>query len=308
MAGERERNSLSIMNSPLFLLIGVGATLGLNFPLGKLAMAAGVNPALWACFISLGAGLSLLIIISVAKSKSSSNAPGATASRARFAVISGVLSYVVPNTLTYLVIPKLGSGLAAIMFALSPVATAFLSLVFRVRPPSALEITGIAVGLVGALVIIFARNHDFGADNDLWIFAALLIPVFLAMGNIYRTLGWPKDARPQELASLTNLAAVPFFLVAAFLLTGTIDLAPFTTIPHVVVLQLAASTAMFLMLFRLQEIGGPTYLSQVGYVAAAVGVFIGVVYFGETYPLDVWLGAGVIAVGIALSTLRYFRS
>jgi drug/metabolite transporter (DMT)-like permease len=127
------------------------------------------------------------------------------------------------------------------------------------------------------------------------------------MGNIYRTLGWPKGARPQELASLTNLAAVPFFLIAAVLLTGSVDLAPFAAIPGVVLLQLIVSTIMFLMLFRLQEIGGPTYLSQVGYVAAAVGVVIGVAYFGEVYPAGVWVGAGVSAVGISLSTLRQFR-
>jgi drug/metabolite transporter (DMT)-like permease len=290
------------MNNPLLLLLGVGAALGLNFPLGKLAMSAGVNPALWAGWISLAAGVSMLAITTLAGSRTKGGP-----SKLRFAIISGLLSYVMPNTLTYLVIPKIGSGLAAIMFALSPVVTALLSLIFRVRPPSLLEIAGIALGLVGALVIIVARNHDFSVQDDLWIFAGLLIPVFLGMGNIYRTLGWPKGAKPQELASLTNLAAVPFFLVAAVLLTGAVDLAPFMAIPVVVLLQLAVSTTMFLMLFRLQEIGGPTYLSQVGYVAAAVGVVIGVAYFGEAYPVGVWVGAGVIAVGISLSTLRQFR-
>ena len=57
----------------------------------------------------------------------------------------------------------------------------------------------------------------------------------------------------------------------------------------------------------LQQIGGPTYLSQIGYVAAAVGVVISVTFLGETYPLAVWLGAGVIAMGIALSTYAQFR-
>jgi hypothetical protein len=51
-----------MMNRPLFLLIGTGAMLGLNFPIGKLAIAAGVNPALWAAVISLGAGLAMLAI------------------------------------------------------------------------------------------------------------------------------------------------------------------------------------------------------------------------------------------------------
>jgi len=60
---------------------------------------------------------------------------------------------------------------------------------------------------------------------------------------------------------------------------------------------------MFLMFFRLQQVGGPTYLSQIGYVAAAVGVAVGVFYFGEIYPRSVWVGAGITAVGIAFSTL-----
>jgi drug/metabolite transporter (DMT)-like permease len=61
------------------------------------------------------------------------------------------------------------------------------------------------------------------------------------------------------------------------------------------------------MFFRLQLLGGPTYLSQIGYVAAAVGVFIGVLGFGETYPASVWLGVIVIALGIALSTTAQVR-
>jgi drug/metabolite transporter (DMT)-like permease len=101
---------------------------------------------------------------------------------------------------------------------------------------------------------------------------------------------------------------VPFLAIAVFVQTGTIDLAPLTSIPGLIVAQLAVSTVMFLMFFRLQQIGGPTYLSQIGYVAAAVGVVIGVVHFGETYPPSVWAGAGVIALGIALSTLGQSRA
>jgi drug/metabolite transporter (DMT)-like permease len=78
-------------------------------------------------------------------------------------------------------------------------------------------------------------------------------------------------------------------------------------IPALIALQLTVSTIMFLMFFRLQQIGGPTYLSQIGYVAAAVGVIIGVAYFGETYPMSVWAGAGIIAAGIALSTFGQTR-
>ena len=286
------------MNRPLVLLIGTGAALGLNFPIGKLAMSQGVNPALWAAVISLGAGFAMLLAAKLTEVKR----PHAK-STFQFAIISGLISYVVPNFLTYSVIPKIGSGLAAIMFALSPVVTALLSLLFRVRPPNLLGIIGIAVGLAGAVIIIFSRQSNFNGGGTWWILAGLLIPVFLGLGNVYRTLAWPEGASPRKLASHTNLAAVPFLAIAVVVQTGTIDLSPLASIPGLVALQLAVSTVMFLMFFRLQQIGGPTYLSQIGYVAAAVGVVIGVVYFSETYPTNVWVGAGVVAIGIALTTL-----
>ncbi len=291
------------MNRPLLLLLGTGAALGLNFPIGKLAMAAGVTPALWATVISLGAGLAMLFIVAVTERKNLSRT-----ATFYFAIISGFLSYVVPNFLTYSVIPKIGSGLAAIMFALSPVVTALLSVALRVRPPNLLGIFGITLGLAGAGIIIFSRNVDFSSSATLWILAALLIPIFLGAGNVYRTMAWPFGASPRKLAAHTNLAAVPFLALAVYVQTGTFDLVPLAGIPGLIALQLAVSTVMFLMFFRLQQIGGPTYLSQIGYVAAAVGVVIGVLYFGEIYPRSVWIGAGVIAVGIAFSTLAQART
>lgn len=285
------------MNRPLFLLLGTGAALGLNFPIGKMAMAAGVTPALWAAVISAGAGLAMLFIVAVTERGDLSRT-----STLSFAIVSGFLSYVVPNLLTYSVIPKIGSGLAAIMFALSPVVTALLSVILRVRPPNLLGIFGITLGLAGAGIIIFSRQADFSGSTP-WILLALLIPVFLGAGNVYRTMAWPFGASPRKLAAHTNLAAVPFLAIFVYAQTGTIDLAPLAAIPGLVAVQLVVSTVMFLMFFRLQQVGGPTYLSQIGYVAAAVGVVIGVFYFREVYPPHVWVGAGVIAAGIAFSTL-----
>jgi drug/metabolite transporter (DMT)-like permease len=286
------------MNRPLLLLLGTGAALGLNFPLGKLAMAAGISPALWAAMISAGTGLVMLFIVAVTERKELSRT-----STLYFAIVSSFLSYVVPSVLTYTVIPKIGSGLAAIMFALSPVVTALLSLIFRVRPPNLISIFGIVVGLAGAGIIIFSRNTDFSGGAAPWILLALLIPLFLGAGNVFRTMAWPFGASPRKLAAHTNLAAVPFLAVLVYGLTGTIDVMPLANVPELVALQLVVSIIMFLMFFRLQQVGGPTYLSQIGYVAAAVGVVIGVFYFGETYPQSVWVGAAIIAVGIAFSTL-----
>lgn len=277
--------------------------LGLYFPLGKIALASGVNPLLWATMICVGVGVSMALASRLF------DPPGATrAPVIRYAATSGFLSYVVPHALTFLAIPHIGAGLAAIMFALSPVTTALLSLVLKVRPPSLLGLAGIAFGLIGALVIVFARNGDFGGGGTHWLALSALIPVFLGLGNVYRTLGWPKGAGPLRLASLTNLAAAPFLLAASYAWSGAVDLAPLVAHPGLVGAQLAVSAAMFLMFFRLQELGGPTYLSQIGYVAAVVGVGVGVLYLGESYPAPVWAGVAVVAVGVALTTAAQLRA
>jgi drug/metabolite transporter (DMT)-like permease len=283
------------MNRPLLLLLGTGAMLGLNFPIGKLALAHGVNPAVWAAIISLGAGMSMLLISSFRKTEKTSSD-----NIVKFAIISGCLSYVMPNLLTFMVIPKIGSGLAAVMFALSPVATALISIFLRVRPPNLWGVFGITLGLIGALIITLGRNTNLEASGPSWIIIALLVPIFLGLGNVYRTLAWPAGASPHGLAAYTNLAAVPF-LVVIFIFTG-FDLAPLASLGGLTALQILVSTVMFLMFFQLQHIGGPTYLSQIGYVAAAVGLFIGAMFLGEIYPTLVWIGAGVVALGITVST------
>ena len=284
------------MNRSLVLLLVTGLAFGCNFPLGKLAVAAGVSPALWAAVICLGAGVA--VGVAARLFESSGTVPGLY----RYAAISSVISNVIPLALTFAAIPHIGSGLAAIMVATSPVTTAILSMALRVRPPSPLGLIGIAVGLAGAVTIVIARNAGFAAGESRWLLLAALIPVFLGAGNVYRTVGWPRGAGPMRLGATINLAAVLPLLLLAWELGG-LSLAPLAAIPAVVAGQLTASTIMYLTFFRLQAVGGPTYLSQIGYVAAAVGVGVGVGFLGERYPPMVWAGIAVVALGIGLTTL-----
>lgn len=289
------------MNRPLVLLLVTGLAFGCNFPLGKLAVAAGVNPALWAAVICLGAG----IVVGVAALLFETS--GKVSGLYRYAVVSSVISNVIPLSLTFAAIPHIGSGLTAILVATSPVTTAILSMVLRIRPPSPLGLLGIAVGLAGAVTIIIARHVGFAAEESRWLLLAALIPVFLGAGNVYRTAAWPPGARPMRLGAIVNLAAVLPLLALAWALGG-LDLAPLAAIPGIVAGQVVAATVMYLTFFRLQAVGGPTYLSQIGYVAAAIGVAVGVSFLGERYPPLVWTGIAVVAAGIGLTTLAQARA
>lgn len=295
----------ALWHSAFGLLLVTGGLLGLTPPLAKLAAEGGVPAALWAFVISFGAGSVLLIALLAGGGRL-----GLGSGRLRYYFVAAAISYALPNLLLLSAIPHLGAGYAGIMLTLSPIATLLLSLLLGVRRPSRLAIAGIAVGFLGALLVASTRGEAGRPAELSWVLLGLLVPLSLAAGNIYRTWAWPKEAGPIELAAGSHLAAA--LLLAALLLEpgpapdGALAsdgaLALLAAHPALVLAQVAAASAMFAFFFRLQAVGGPVYLSQIGYVAAAVGLLAGVFFLGERYAPLTWLGAAVVALGVALTT------
>jgi drug/metabolite transporter (DMT)-like permease len=288
--------------SAIYLLLGTGSLLGATFPLGKLAAQDGVPPTAWAWAIAAGAS-ALLYAYALARSRRVPLTPH----HLRYYAVTAVLSFVAPNLLIFAAIPRLGAGLTSVMLTLSPIVTLFFSLVMGLRRPEWMGVLGIATGLVGALTIVMWRGEVTHPTHPAWIAGALLIPVFLAAGNVYRTLDWPERADPLALAIGSNLAAAALLSLAVLGAEGASGFGQLAQSPGLAAAQILASAGMFALFFRLQAVGGPVYLSQIGYVAAAVGLGSGTLLLGEHYPAATWVGALIVAAGIALVTYAQAR-
>ncbi|TMU88679.1 DMT family transporter [Brucella haematophila] len=288
---------MKLMESASFLLLATGTLLGLILPLGKIAAQAGIPPAMWTFLFSASAGVILFAVL-LLRGKSL----GFSGGRARYYVCTAIISYALPNLLILSAIPRLGAGFTGIMYTLSPVITLVISMGFGLRRPNALGIGGIVVGFIGAILVALTRGEVGKPADSLWVAAALLIPVFLACGNVYRTLDWPKNSDPTELAAGSHLASAIMLFAGILLFTGGFPVETFALAPWAATAQAIASAGMFALFFRLQAVGGPVYLSQIGYVAAALGLISGTLFLGEHYPLLTWVGAAVIAVGVAMTT------
>lgn len=287
-----------MLNRPLPLLLITGSLLGLGFPLGKLAGAAGVAPIVWSWIMAVGAGLVLLLALWLGRVRLPLDAR-----HLRYYLVTGAVSNALPNLLVFSAMPHLGAGFISIIFAFSPIVTLVLHSLLQRRRPSALGAAGIALGFAGALVIVLSKGRvDTPGGGALWLALAFLIPLLLACGNIYRTLAWPAGTSGLALAAGTNLGAGAVLGVLSLLWTGSLPLSAALAVPGLLLAQVAISAAMFAVFFRLQSVGGPVYLSQIGYVAAAVGLGTGTFVLGEHYGLLTWLGAVVVAVGVLMTT------
>lgn len=292
----------SLWNSAIGLLLINGILLGLTLPFGKLAAAAGVPPAIWAFVISFGAGAVLLSAL-----LANGGRIGLDKRKLRYFIVVAAVSYAIPNLLLFTAIPHLGVGFTGIMFTMSPLFTLAITLMLRLRRPSLLGVAGIGVGFVGAVVVALTRGEASQPAELVWVIAGLLIPVSLAVGNVYRTVDWPEGSGPIQLAAGSHLAAAVMLLVTAVSVAGGIPFAPLVEVPWLVVAQVIVSSAMFAVFFRLQAVGGPVYLSQIGYVAAAIGLISGMLFLGESYRIETWLGAVLISIGLVMTTRAQLR-
>ncbi len=291
----------SLWNSAFALLLLTGALLGLTLPFGKIASQNSVPPLLWTFTFSFGAAFLLCLSLAARRHRFT-----VTAHALRYYFITAAISYAVPNFLIFTVMPHLGAGYAGIMYTLSPALTLLMSVTLGIRRPNALGMIGISVGFIGAVMVASTRGEMGRPSDPFWVALALLIPLFLAAGNIYRTYDWPEDSDPVELAVGSHFASA-LMLMAAMLLQGQASLAPLAAIPFITAAQIAASAAMFAFYFRLQAVGGPVYLSQIGYVGAGVGLLSGTMMLGERYQWMTWAGAAVIVVGVVMTTRAQAR-
>ena len=287
----------SLWTSAIGLLVVTGGLLGLTLPFGKLATAGGVPAMLWAFVISCGAGTVLLIALFA-----TGNRVSLTTHKLRYFAIAAAISYAIPNMLMFSAIPHLGAGYTGIMFTLSPVITLVLSILLGVRRPNMLGVIGIGVGFVGAVLVAMTRGEAGQPAELSWVLIGLLIPLSLAAGNIYRTFDWPQGTGPIELAVGSHLAAAVMLLIGILSLLGAGAFASLGGLPLLVAAQVASASLMFVFFFQLQAVGGPVYLSQIGYVAAAIGLISGTAFLGERYQALTWIGAAIIVAGVLMTT------
>lgn len=220
--------------------------------------------------------------------------------------------------LTFCVIPFLlfswaqqhvTSGVASIFNATTPIMTAIMAwLVFRVERLNVLQVLGIGVGIVGAVVII-APWEGIAFDGSLVAELAIL--------GATASYGFSL-AYMRRFASNTGMSALAFTFgyiamagVVMALLTPFLVLTPVRLDPPIVasllMLGCLGTGIAYVWSQNTVRAWGPTRASTVTYITPVVGVLLGILVLGETITWNEPVGALVIFLGILLAQDRLRR-
>ncbi len=292
---------------PLALLLSVGSCVALSAVVAKAAPSAGWSPLALLQWAMLGATALVFAVVFQLKKRvrTGKSVPKVLFNRPAltYMAVTGFL-LAMPYILSFNAAPKVGAGFVALCFGFPLVLTYVLSIFYGLDVLDPRRVIGVAFGAIGAILLALSGG-DFETGALLWAFAALLIPVFLAIGNIYRSIMWPEGATSGELSvGMCFFAFVTLVIVAG--VTGAPNLPEVLNYNSIGLLlaQILIFSVFCGLYFRLQKVGGPVYLSQVGSIGAVGGLVFAFLIFGEVPNLAKIFAAITVGLGIFFVSRR----
>lgn len=277
------------------LLLANGFLIALMLALAKAATSLGLPAVAYAFWQTLVAGLLLLLC-------SGERREIFQPRLARYFLISGLTGIAVPNAIGFFLVAKLGAGYTGIMYALPPIFTFLLAWGLGLEKRNWLKLAGLSVAVMACGWIVVQRHSEMSDASLLLFVLGLAIPVMLSLGNVYRSVAWPANAKPMILAAGTLMASA--LALALFAAMTNTELLPSGIPPQLIgilLLQGLLTALTYLVAFELQRRSGPVFYSQLGAVAAVFGLLIGVVWFNEQYSAAIWLGVFLVILGLRIS-------
>ncbi|MGB0625589.1 MAG: DMT family transporter [Alphaproteobacteria bacterium] len=284
---------------PLVLLLVLGAIWGGNPAFSKALVTNGISPPAVVFWQTLGAGILLSIVCLVRRTPIRLN---------RRAVIYYIVIGMVGIDLAYIMlvfsVRHLTVGYVSVLVLFSPLLTYVFAILLRVERINLLRGLGILVGFAGAGVLVIPDGSLPSPDLLGVALLAFIVPAGYATANIYAEWGRPQNVDNVALAAGTMFAAAGGAL-AVSLIDGSFH-PVWEDFAHreMILFGFALATAIaFLMFYLIVALAGAVYLGQVGYIVTLAGVGWGVLFFGESVPVMLWVAIAIVGVGVGLVNL-----
>jgi drug/metabolite transporter (DMT)-like permease len=233
--------------------------------------------------------------------------PREPATWAKLAFVSLCMNSI-PSVLFSYAEQHVSSGFAGIINAMTPITTLLLILlIFREETPKPVVLLGLAVGLIGALLVLGVWN-GFGANEPLAVGALILAVMFYGVGG-------PFARRYVTPLSIDVRLQVPLqvLLAAATLLPFYVSGPLFVAVPGwpaiagMLALGVLGTGLAYIWYYNLMAAAGSAIANSVTYLSPVVAVIAGSLLLHESIQWNELLGGAVVIIGAAISQGRFNR-
>lgn len=281
---------------PTALIIAIGALVGVSFTLSKFVAISDVTPQV-ALFWQLLVASLILFTITVTTGKR----PSLRRRYLFYYLGAGILGISGPALIGYAVLGYVSTGFYSALVTLSPLFTFAITSLVEKRMLPAYRLIGILIGLAG---ISFATHSGFDLSGvaPRWIVIAMVGPLLLAMGNVFRSRAYPQDANPMALA--TGTLGLQLLMIGLPVLASG-QFSPGSSQgdgPIAAIIGIGLITALsYVLTFEVQRRTDGVGFAQVGYFATLFGIGFGALTFDEPIHLTLVVALAVLFFGLAIT-------
>lgn len=281
---------------PLVLLVILGLSWGLHFPILKFAARSGLPYGGIAAATICGVALALLAI-SLARKR----LPVFRPRTVRFYLVCAVLGYLVPYFLALFATGRIDADMMTLIGSTSPIITLCLAALTSVERVSEIRVIGIGLGLASVLFLIVPQAGRIDAAALTAIILAFGVPASYSCYHVYLSKRWPAGSDSFQVACGEALVALGLML-PVFLATGGEEiLHSGWTAGHWAILAMVAITTIDCYLyFEIVRLAGPVFVSQANFVTVIAGVFWAMILHGERPSAWLWVSLAFLTASLFL--------
>jgi drug/metabolite transporter (DMT)-like permease len=292
------------MHSGEWLLLGV---LGLIWGAGFLFTKIAVRDILPLTIVLLRTAMAATILLVVLRVRGIPLPPRSLAGWRPYLVL-GLVNIALPFTLNSWGLTRIDSSLAGILTATVPVFTVVIAhLATDDERSTAPTVLGVAIGMVGAIVIVGPNTSVLTSGSGLGKLAVMMSCVCYGIAGVYaRSL---RGTKPMVIAACQLLVAAFVLLPVALIVDRPWSSVTWSrdAILSVIVLTLFSTVAAYLLYFRILAGAGAVNAALVTYLIPVVAVILGTVFLDERFALSQALGMVLIFASLGVIDGRLAR-
>ena len=226
----------------------------------------------------------------------------------KMVLVMGVLNNVIPFSLILIGQREIGSGLAAVVNAMTPIWTLIIANFFTSDEKfSANKIAGILFGFLGVALLIGA---DFvqGLTASAWAQGAVLgATISYGFASV-----WGKQFKGQDpiIISTGQLTASSIIMLPIIFLVEdpfAISTPSLEMLVSLIGLAVVCTAFAYVLFFKILGSAGATNASLVTFLVPISAIMLGIIWLGETLTTSNILGMILIITGLALVDGRILK-
>ncbi len=265
---------------------------GLSFPV----ITVGLNYIPPLLFAALRYDVAAALLLGFAVLQTDSWRP--TGRNNYLAIGGGGLFLVAGNGFLFIGQQTVPSGVAAILQALVPIATALWALLLLGERLSLPGAVGVAIGFVGISLVVQPDPSNLLGGETLGRLLIVGQVISVALGGVIVQRARPTLDRVPLTGWSMLVGAVVLHVASLGIgeLPGAQAVVP-TAVASVLYLGVFSTAIAFYIYFYIIELHGAFEVSLVAYLVPVVATLVGVFVLGETVSLLTFVGFGLVAVG-----------